>query len=97
MVLTRVYLEVGAKRTFAMALDWPGWGRSGRTADEALEALADYVARYAPVAKKAGLTVDATFDVGTGGETHQAVDEVGKLLRKDPELVDDDHHARQPR
>src|SRR5688572_19992747 len=61
--MTRVYLEIGAKRTFAMALDWPGWGRSGRTAEEALEALADYATRYAPVAKKAGLSVDATFDV----------------------------------
>lgn len=63
MALTRVYLEVGAKRTFAMALDFPGWGRSGRTADEALEALADYAGRYAPVAKKAGLSVDAGFEV----------------------------------
>ncbi|GAA0946629.1 hypothetical protein [Virgisporangium aurantiacum] len=61
--MTQVYLEIGAKRTFAMALDWPGWGRSGRTAEEALEALAEYATRYAPVAKKAGLTVDATFDV----------------------------------
>ncbi|GIJ68130.1 hypothetical protein Voc01_030470 [Virgisporangium ochraceum] len=41
-----MYLEVGAKRTFAMAPDWPGWGRSGRTADDALAALADYAARY---------------------------------------------------
>ena len=63
MALTRVYLEVGAKKTFAMALDWPGWGRSGRTADAALEALAEYATRYAPVAKKAGLSVDTTFEV----------------------------------
>jgi len=61
--MTRVYLEVGAKRTFAVALDWPGWGRSGRTGDDALAALADYVTRYAPVATKAGLAVDTDFEV----------------------------------
>jgi hypothetical protein len=32
-----------------------------------------------------------------GRETHQAMDEVGKLLREDPELVDDDDDAWQPR
>jgi hypothetical protein len=32
---TDVYLEIGAKRTFAGALDWPGWCRSG--GDEAAE------------------------------------------------------------
>lgn len=63
---TRVYLETGSKRTFAMALDWPGWGRSGRTAEEALHTLADYLPRYAKVATKAGFDLgpaDAEFDV----------------------------------
>jgi len=32
-----------------MALDWPGWGRSGKTEDEALTALAEYAQRYAKV------------------------------------------------
>jgi hypothetical protein len=63
---TRVYLETGSKRTFAMALDWPGWGRSGRTGEDALDALASYLPRYAKVATKAGLDLgpaDAEFDV----------------------------------
>ncbi|OGO46604.1 MAG: hypothetical protein A2Z30_07410 [Chloroflexi bacterium RBG_16_64_43] len=42
-----VYIEVGAKRTFAAANDWPGWARSGRDETAALTALADYGARYA--------------------------------------------------
>jgi hypothetical protein len=42
-----VYLEVGAKRVFAGALDWPGWCRSGRDEDEALQALVAYARRYA--------------------------------------------------
>jgi len=52
---TGVYLEVGSKRVFAGALDWPGWCRSGRTAEDALETLASYHPRYAVVAKRAGL------------------------------------------
>jgi hypothetical protein len=56
---TRVYLEAGAKKTFAMALDWPGWGRSGKTAEDALAALADYTPRYAKVARKAKLALPA--------------------------------------
>jgi hypothetical protein len=51
---TRVYLEVAKGRTFAMALDWPGWGRSGKNPEAALAALADYATRYAPVAARAG-------------------------------------------
>src|SRR5207245_3849889 len=40
------YLEVGGRRVFAGALDWPGWCRAAREADEALEALAGYEPRY---------------------------------------------------
>ena len=49
------YLEIGQKRVFAAALDWPGWCRSGRDEDAALRALLDYAPRYAAVAKRAGL------------------------------------------
>jgi len=38
-----------------MALDWPGWGRSGRTLEAALETFLTYLPRYAPVAAAAGL------------------------------------------
>ena len=49
----RVYLEVGGKRTFASAADWPGWCRAGKDEPAALEALAAYARRYAAVAKLA--------------------------------------------
>jgi hypothetical protein len=49
----RVVLEVAAKRSFASALDWPGWARSGKSPDEALERLAAYAERYAVVARRA--------------------------------------------
>ena len=46
-------LEIGSKRVFASALDWPGWCRSGKNIELALEALASYASRYAPVAGQA--------------------------------------------
>ena len=42
-----VYLEIGQTRTFAVALDWPGWCRSGRDEAAALHALYEYGPRYA--------------------------------------------------
>lgn len=50
-----VYLEIGPKRTFACAADWPGWSRSGKTPDLALEALLSAGPRYARVVRQAGL------------------------------------------
>lgn len=51
----RVYLEVGSKKTFACAVDWPGWARPARDEDGALLALAAYAPRYELVAAAAGL------------------------------------------
>lgn len=47
MKLIPVYLEIANRRTFAGAIDWPGWARSGRTEADALEALLAYAPRYA--------------------------------------------------
>lgn len=41
-----VYLEVGKQRTFASAVEWPGWSRGGRDSSSALRALAEYGPRY---------------------------------------------------
>jgi len=51
----QVFIEAGRKRVFASALDWPGWSRSGRTEELAVEALADYLLRYSAVVRRAGL------------------------------------------
>ncbi len=48
-----VYLEAGDKKVFACSIDFPGWCRSGRDEEAALEALADYAPRYAEVAELA--------------------------------------------
>jgi hypothetical protein len=78
----RVVFEIGSKRTFASALDWPGWSRAGKDQDLALQALIDYAPRYAVVPKTAGVTFpkgrwdvdvverlrgDATTDFGAPG------------------------------
>jgi hypothetical protein len=54
-----VGLEVAGRRTFASALDWPGWSRSGRDEAAALEALLAARQRYASVAATVGLVVPA--------------------------------------
>lgn len=64
MAPTRVYLEVGSKRTFACAVDWPGWARAGTSEDGALESLASCTARYAAVARRA----KARFATGAGDD-----------------------------
>jgi hypothetical protein len=50
-----VYVEVGAKRVFAGALDWPGWCRSAHHEEGALEALIAYGTRYADVLEGSGV------------------------------------------
>jgi hypothetical protein len=51
----RVMVEQGKKKAVAVALDWPGWDRSGKSEAEALEVFAAYRPRYAKVAELAGL------------------------------------------
>lgn len=62
-----VYLEIGKKRVFAAALDWPGWIRSGAGEQSALEALGAYAPRYAAAIRgaRAGFGAPKTvpFDI----------------------------------
>jgi hypothetical protein len=76
-----VYLEVGRKRVFAAAAEWPGWCRQGSGEQAAIEALAGAARRYAAVPKAAGIPFprsdvfdiverlpgDATTDFGAPG------------------------------
>jgi len=57
-----VYLEVGKSRTFAVALDWPGWCRSGRDEAAALQALCDYGPRYGRALESTGIAFVAPAD-----------------------------------
>ncbi len=57
----RIGIELGAKRVFASALDYPGWARSARTEEAALEALVQYAPRYALIAARAGVELPTDF------------------------------------
>ena len=65
-------LEVAAKRSFASALDWPGWSRGGRSPDDALAALVAYGPRYATVARRAGLA----FEIPTAVDGIRVIERV---------------------
>ena len=51
--------EIGPKKAFRWALDWPGWCRGGRDSDRALEAFVAVAPRYAVVALAAGIDFPA--------------------------------------
>jgi hypothetical protein len=62
----RVGVETSRLKSFASALDWPGWSRPGKTPEAAIEALLSYAPRYAAVAARAGVgpaTDDLDADV----------------------------------
>lgn len=97
-----VYLEIGSKRTFAGAVDWPGWCRSGRGDDEALKALVAYGARYSAVVRRTSLSFTAPADPSRlevierlqgGSGTDFGVP--GVPPSKDDETLDDAELARQ--
>ncbi len=57
-----VGVEVGAKKAFVWAVDWPGWCRAGKTVELAREALVSYAPRYRAVTRIAQLTLPTADD-----------------------------------
>ena len=49
----RVYIETGRRKTFAGAVDWPGWCRIGNDENSALQALFEIGLRYGAVLQAA--------------------------------------------
>lgn len=99
-----VAIEAAPKKSFATAVDWPGWSRSGKTPELALEALAAAALRYAEVAKLAGETfktrVEAeSFDVveeaeGGGGTEFGVPSRVADADRRPVTAADGDRLRR---
>ena len=58
-----IYLEIGNRRIFAAALDWPGWCRVGRDEGTALQTLFEYAPRYARVLRSTRLGFQVPHDV----------------------------------
>lgn len=63
MAAIDVYLERGTKRTFACAVEWPGWCRSGRDEAAALGSLLSSAPRYAAALAYAPLRFRAPKDL----------------------------------
>jgi hypothetical protein len=63
MAKLAVALEIGTKRTFASAIQWPGWARSGRDEALAIEALLAYAPRYERVLARRRLGFEVPADV----------------------------------
>lgn len=84
----RTVLESGKKKVFATAIDWPGWSRSGKTEEAALESLAEYAERYRRVVERSGRKRLATsFDVierleGSGATDFGVPDKVADADRE---------------
>lgn len=51
----RIVIELGTKKVFASALDWPGWSRGGRDEKDAMIRLIAYADRYRTVTDIAGV------------------------------------------
>ena len=50
-----IYLEVGKKKVFAIAVDWPGWCRFGKDEELAVQSLMDAAPRYSKIVRSAKL------------------------------------------
>jgi hypothetical protein len=81
-VKVSVSIEAGTKKAFATAVDWPGWSRSGKTEELAIESLIAHADRYALIARAAGedfnpkrVDVDVVEHVTGGGGTDFGVPE----------------------
>ena len=68
-----VYVEAGDKKVFACSIDFPGWCRSAKTEELALEALAAYAPRYAEVAERAKAAFPAPAKAGERFEVVERV------------------------
>jgi hypothetical protein len=94
----RVAFEVMPRRTFVIALDWPGWARSGKTEEAAMEAFLHAAPRYAPIAARAGETLDDQAEIEVverlAGDTSTEFGVPHAIGAPDHEPTDDREAAR---
>lgn len=58
-----IYLEIGKTRTFAGPLAWPGWCRSGKNEDLAIQTLLENGPRYAKIFARTTIDFTAPGDL----------------------------------
>jgi hypothetical protein len=72
-----VCVEIGTPRTFASALDWPGWSRSGRDEAGALARLVDDAPRSQQVVARVGHTVpEIEVPAGVSPDVFEVVERI---------------------
>ena len=59
-----IFIEEGKKKTFVGACDWPGWCRSGKDSESALQNFLEYSPRYNQLMQIAGLDFDPPLLLG---------------------------------
>jgi hypothetical protein len=59
-----IYFETGDSKTFAGAIEWPGWCRSGKDEAAAIQSLLEYAPRYAAVIKGSRLAFPSPKEPG---------------------------------
>ena len=96
-----VYIEAGSKRSFACAVEWPGWSRSGRDEESALQALLDYGPRYAAAIRTARLGFQAPKELAAfkvlerlKGDTTTDFGAPGAIPKVDKRPTDDEELRR---
>lgn len=67
-----ICLEIGQRKVFGIAVAWPGWCRSGRDEDAAIQALVEAGPRYAQVLQP----MDLDFEAPTTTESFYVVERV---------------------
>ena len=79
----RLAVEQGpkAKKVAVFALDWPGLERGAKTEEAAIEAVLDYVPRYAAIAAHADLEPEYSA-VGAAHIVDRYLSLLGKYARK---------------
>jgi hypothetical protein len=91
----RVIIERGTKgnRVVAFAVDWPGWSRGAKTADQAVETLESYRERYRPVTVAADMAeqfdAEGPFEtiedkVGTGSTDFWGISFTPSSVEQEP-------------
>ena len=92
--MIEIYLEVAARKTFAMARTWPGWGRSAKSEQQAVDALAEYHPRYLVIAERAGhILPGPDFEIAEvvvgGGATDFGVPSIVPNLDHEPSTIEE--------
>jgi hypothetical protein len=97
----RVFLETGKKKVFAGGIDWPGWTRSGKDEETALQALVHYGPRYTEIMHNGGVEFQPPADISDllVDERHEgnATTDFGApaaMLSSDKQRIDDQDFKR---